>query len=74
MVNTILEQPPVSLEKELTTHDRCDRCGAQAYMQAIKGNQDILFCAHHGRAHTDRLVLDGWTVLDSSGKLTTNNI
>lgn len=53
-------------ERELTRHDRCDRCGAQAYFQAIKHNWELLFCRHHGIQHEAALVLEDWVVLDSS--------
>jgi len=42
--------------------DRCDRCGAQALMLAMKGDLDLLMCAHHGRMHLDKLVLEGWEI------------
>ena len=28
--------------------DRCDRCGAQAYVAAAFSKAVLLFCAHHG--------------------------
>lgn len=40
----------------LTTADRCDRCGAQAFYRAVLSSGDLLFCAHHGRKHADRLA------------------
>jgi len=41
---------------ELTAADRCDRCGAQAYIRArLASGGELLFCAHHGREHLDRL-------------------
>jgi hypothetical protein len=38
--------------RELTALDRCDRCGAQAYVRAVLGSSggELLFCAHHARA------------------------
>ena len=38
-----------------TALDRCDRCGAQAFMRAVLSSGDLLFCAHHGRAHESAL-------------------
>jgi hypothetical protein len=36
----------------LSATDRCDRCGAQAYVQVrLSGGGELLFCAHHGRKH-----------------------
>jgi hypothetical protein len=41
---------------DLTSADRCDRCGAQAFYRAVLTNGDLLFCAHHGREHAERLA------------------
>lgn len=36
----------------LSAADRCDRCGARAYVRVfLPGGGELLFCAHHGRAH-----------------------
>jgi len=53
----------------LRKSDRCDKCGAQAFFLAMKGDDhDLLFCAHHGREHFDALVLQGWEVVASTGE------
>ena len=40
----------------LTAADRCDRCGAQAYIRVVlNGGTDLLFCAHHGRQYELKL-------------------
>ena len=41
---------------DLTSLDRCDRCGAQAFYRAVLATGDLLFCAHHGRKHSERLA------------------
>lgn len=37
---------------KLTAEDRCDRCGARAYVQVefFKGSE-LLFCGHHAREY-----------------------
>lgn len=35
------------LEKTLTAHDRCDSCGAQAYVKASGVSGELYFCSHH---------------------------
>lgn len=35
--------------------DRCDRCGAQAYVRVILGAGDVLLCAHHTDQHNDKI-------------------
>ena len=45
-----------ALAPELTAADRCDRCGAQAYIRArLVSGGELLFCAHHGREHLPAL-------------------
>lgn len=38
--------------------DRCDRCGAQAFMATAHVNGVLLWCAHHAREHKDALKKD----------------
>jgi hypothetical protein len=41
---------------KLAVTDRCDRCGAQAYVRAtLESGLDLLFCAHHWRDNESRL-------------------
>jgi hypothetical protein len=50
---------------QLTAADRCDRCGAQAFIRVVlPSGQDLLFCAHHGRQHEERLRALGGEWLD----------
>jgi len=45
-----------ALAPTLTAADRCDRCGAQAYVRArLSSGGELLFCAHHGREHLPKL-------------------
>lgn len=34
-------------EWTLTANDRCDRCGAQAYVKIAGSTGELLFCSHH---------------------------
>ena len=55
----------------LTAVDRCDRCGAQAYLRVeLAGGGDLLFCAHHAREHGDKLREIAVSVHDETDKLT----
>lgn len=56
---------------ELSSRDRCDSCGAQAYMRATLANgSELLFCAHHGNKHREKLSGMGVTWHDESHRLT----
>ena len=40
----------------LSAIDRCDRCGAQAYLRVmLETGGELLFCAHHAREHGPKL-------------------
>ncbi len=55
----------------LTAEDRCDRCGAQAYLRvALQAGGELLFCAHHAREHEDKLKEVAVTLVDETHKLT----
>ncbi|MEO6204199.1 MAG: hypothetical protein ABIO67_02280 [Mycobacteriales bacterium] len=49
-----------------TAADRCDRCGAQAFVRAVLTAGDLLFCAHHGREYGDQLAARALVVEDAS--------
>jgi hypothetical protein len=53
----------------LTSNDRCDQCGAQAYVQVFFGESDLLFCAHHFKASEDTLVNNSSRIYDELHKL-----
>jgi hypothetical protein len=55
----------------LTAVDRCDRCGAQAYLRvSLQGGGELLFCAHHAREHGDKIKeLEGAVIQDETAKL-----
>jgi hypothetical protein len=66
-------QPVEETEKNqgatLNAADRCDVCGAQAYIKVSLATGELLFCAHHGKANKEKLepIAKGW--LDETDKL-----
>ncbi|HWJ67942.1 MAG TPA: hypothetical protein VNT31_14800 [Nocardioides sp.] len=55
----------------LTAEDRCDRCGAQAYLRVeLATGGELLFCAHHAREHGAALKEIAAHVHDETHKLT----
>lgn len=63
-MNTTLDERP------LTAIDRCDRCGAQAYVRATLGSGlDLLFCAHHWHENESRLREVAVDIRDESQRL-----
>ena len=60
--------PTVIEEAKLTAADRCDRCGAQAYMRVtLMSGGELFFCAHHARAHQDKLKQVALHIQDETG-------
>jgi hypothetical protein len=56
----------------LSAADRCDRCGAQAYVRVtLTSGGELLFCAHHGREHSEKLRDIAITIHDETGRLET---
>ncbi len=54
----------------LTRQDRCDRCGAQAYVQAtLADDLELLFCGHHYRDHEIKLIAAGAVVHDERHRI-----
>lgn len=42
--------------RELTALDRCDACGARAWVRAVMPASELLFCAHHATQHLSALA------------------
>ena len=54
----------------LTANDRCDRCGAQAYLRVeLAEGAELLFCAHHAREHGEKIRAVAVAVHDETHKL-----
>ena len=53
----------------LTAHDRCDKCGAQAFHRAVLLAGELLFCAHHGREYAERLSRTALRIEDGSDRI-----
>lgn len=60
----------VASTPQLTALDRCDRCGAQAYVRVeLSSGGELLFCAHHAREHSEKLEQVAASIHDDSHKL-----
>jgi hypothetical protein len=53
----------------LTASDRCDRCGAQAYVRVVMPSGELLFCAHHAREHAPKFTALATHVQDETDRL-----
>lgn len=74
-MNTMVD---ATKEWTLTANDRCDACGAQAYVQAVGAVGDLLFCGHHWeKAMSDAVGYDNmmkfaYQILDERERLNQN--
>ena len=55
--------------RTLTALDRCDSCGAQAYVRVTLASGELLFCAHHGAAVRAKLEPQAIEWHDESDRL-----
>jgi hypothetical protein len=59
----------LELDDALTAFDRCDSCGAQAYIRVTLGSGDLLFCAHHGAKFKEKLAPTALAWHDETARL-----
>lgn len=69
-----IESPPPSTDDatpsdNLKASDRCDSCGAQAYVSALIHGSELLFCGHHYTAAEAKLAQIEATIVDERYKL-----
>ena len=53
----------------LTANDRCDSCGAQAYVQVFLQQGDLLFCGHHFVENENKLLITSTRIHNEMYKL-----
>jgi hypothetical protein len=70
MTDTTATLAPAEQTPALTAWDRCDRCGAQAYVRALlPGGGDLVFCKHHGTAYEESLRKIAVRIVDESDRM-----
>jgi len=82
MTTTEVEAPAMGETAPLLATDRCDRCGAQAYVRVMLPRTpaeivasevtrpgELLFCAHHARLHEDKFTEVAERVHDETARL-----
>ncbi len=57
---------------QLTALDRCDSCGAQAYVRVTMSTGDLYFCAHHGTQFKEKLSASALEWHDETYRLLDN--
>lgn len=75
-MSTLEQEAPDTAQdprRSLSGLDRCDSCGAQAYVRAMLGDSELLFCAHHAKKHGEKVKALASVWHDESHKLTAAN-
>lgn len=69
---TAVLTPDLLPAEPLTALDRCDRCGAKAYLRVtLASGGELLFCAHHGKKYEESLRSVAAEIHDETEKLST---
>ena len=67
-------------EYQLNASDRCDSCGAQAYVWVSGVSGDLLFCGHHynkivdNAVGYDKMMKFAYQIVDEREKLIENRL
>lgn len=63
-------EAPLAADRPITGLERCDSCGAQAYVRVTLNDSELLFCGHHAKKHEEKLrpMADVWH--DETSRLT----
>jgi hypothetical protein len=74
-MNIMIDNPVKEQEWSLSPKDRCDSCAAEALVQVVGLNGDLLFCGHHynkimnDKIGYEKMMKFAITVTDERSKL-----
>ncbi len=70
MTAMTLERPSSVNDAELTAADRCDQCGARAWVRVtLESGGRLFFCAHHASEHLAAIATRAAEILDERSLL-----
>jgi len=69
MTQITTESPELASTAPLSALDRCDSCGAQAYVRVTLATGELLFCAHHASRFKEKLADSAVAWHDESSRL-----
>lgn len=56
LTSAVVDTASTNETAPLDGRDRCDSCGAQAYVRVTIPSGQLLFCGHHAAKHKDQLI------------------
>ena len=70
IVEPVQDDDVLEAYRPLTPGDRCDGCGAQAYVRVtLEQGSELLFCSHHFNEHRDKIMEIAVHVFDLTARL-----
>jgi hypothetical protein len=57
-------QEEVAVERQLKIADRCDSCGAQAFVLVKGMSGELMFCGHHYKKNEAALIKFAYEIID----------
>ncbi|MDO9590889.1 MAG: hypothetical protein Q7J04_07085 [Microcella sp.] len=66
----ITTENPSLTTTPLTALDRCDSCGAQAYVRVTLATGELLFCGHHAARFRENITGSALAWHDETDRLT----
>jgi len=69
MTQLTSESPEIVTARPLSVADRCDSCGAQAYVRVTLATGELMFCAHHASRFREKLSGQALAWHDESSRL-----
>jgi hypothetical protein len=67
--SALLETDLGAARSPLAASDRCDSCGAQAYVRVTLTSGPLLFCGHHAASYKDSLLASALAWHDETFRL-----
>lgn len=64
MFTSAVDEAPTAAPAQLTAADRCDQCGARAWVRVTMANGELYFCAHHAQRHMEALRASAIDIVD----------
>jgi hypothetical protein len=66
---TLVDEKTEVEEVELKVSDRCDSCGAQAFVYVKGLSGELYFCGHHYNDNEEKLKAWAFTIVDARDKI-----
>lgn len=64
-----MENPIAPRAAALDSEDRCDACGAQAYVRVELPYGELMFCGHHANEHLSKLQEQALRIQDERSRI-----